>query len=290
MKVRELYNQTVSRLRQTGIPDANFDAELLLQYFLDIRRVDIYLSQTELSPAELAEFELLLQRRLDREPLAYITGEQEFWSLPFEVSPAVLIPRPETELLIERVVAEISTPESFSGKILDLGTGSGIIAVVLALELPQAEIISVDKSAAALSIADRNLKRHGVEGRVSLVNSDWFNCLQNGAEFDFIVSNPPYVSTLVQEHLQPELGFEPGGALFAGEEGLTAYRVIIPGCRRFLKKDGSLLLEIGFDQEEKISSLINDTPGLSLSEIVRDYADLPRIAVVKAVDCETTQR
>lgn len=290
MKVRELYNQTVSRLRQAGIPDANFDAELLLQYFLDIRRVDIYLSQTELSPAELAEFELLLQRRLDREPLAYITGEQEFWSLPFAVSPAVLIPRPETELLIERVVAEISAPESFSGKILDLGTGSGIIAVVLALELPQAEIISVDKSAAALSIADRNLKRHGVEGRVSLVSSDWFSCLQEDAEFDFIVSNPPYVSTLVQGHLQPELGFEPGGALFAGEEGLTAYRVIIPACRRFLKKDGSLLLEIGFDQEEKISALINDTPGLSLSEIVRDYAGLPRIAVVKAVDCETTRR
>lgn len=284
MKVRELYNQTVARLQQAGIPDASFEAELLLQYFLGIRRVDIYLTRTEPTPAELQEFDLILKRRLAREPLAYITGEQEFWSLSFEVSPAVLIPRPETELLIEKVIGGISDPANFAGRILDLGTGSGVIAVVLARELPQAEVITVDKSGEALDLARRNIKRHGVEGRVSLVNSDWFGSLRQEAEFDIIVSNPPYVSVQVRESLQPELEFEPGDALFAGDGGLGAYQIIIPQCRSFMKSDGSLLLEIGYDQAETISGMIATAPGLFLSEIVNDYAGLPRVAVVKAVD------
>lgn len=290
MKVRELYNQTVSRLEQAGIPDASFDAELLLQYSLGIDRTDIYLARTDLTSTELQEFDLILKRRLDREPLAYITGEQEFWSLSFEVSPAVLIPRPETELLIEKVIAEISSPLNFAGRILDLGTGSGVIPVVLARELPHAEIISVDKSSAALNIAKRNLKRHGVEEQVTLVNSDWFSCLRKETKFDLIVSNPPYVAALIRDSLQPELQFEPGEALFAGGEGFDAYQEIIPECRRYMKNEASLLLEIGFDQAEKITGLINTSPGLLLSEIVSDYAGLPRIAVVKAVDWDATQR
>ncbi|MEN8142593.1 MAG: peptide chain release factor N(5)-glutamine methyltransferase [Thermodesulfobacteriota bacterium] len=284
MKVRELYNQTVSRIQQAGIPDASFEAELLLQYFLGIKRVDIYLARTEPTQAELQEFDVILKRRLAREPLAYITGEQEFWSLSFEVSPAVLIPRPETELLIEKVIGGISDPANFAGRILDLGTGSGVIAVVLARELPQAEVITVDKSGEALDLARRNIRKHGVEGRVSLVNSDWFSSLRQEAEFDIIVSNPPYVSAQVRESLQPELEFEPGDALFAGDGGLGAYQIIIPQCRSFMKNDGSLLLEIGYDQAEIISGMIAAAPGLILSEIVNDYAGLPRVAVVKAVD------
>ena len=284
MKVLELYNQTVSRLQQAGIPDASFDAELLLQYFFGIKRVDIYLTQSEPTPSELQKFDDILKRRLNREPLAYITGEKEFWSLPFEVSPAVLIPRPETELLIEKIIGEISSPDNFAGKILDLGTGSGVIPVVLAGELPHAEIVSVDKSYEALDVAQRNIKRHGIEGRVSLLNSDWFSCFGQEAKFDIIVSNPPYVSDLVRDNLQPELQFEPGMALFAGDEGLVAYQAIIPECRRFMKSGGSLLLEIGFDQADQISEMVNATAGLLLKEIVSDYAGLPRIAEVKAVD------
>ena len=188
MKVRELYNQTINRLRQVDIPDDALEAELLLRFFLGLNKIELFLENRELSLAELDEFETLLLRRLAREPLAYIIGEQEFWSLPFAVSPAVLIPRPETELLIENVLALVDNPATFSGRILDLGVGSGVISVVLALELPQAEFVAVDLSARALKVAAGNITRHGVAERVALVNGDWFSPLASGVKFDFIVS------------------------------------------------------------------------------------------------------
>lgn len=290
MKVRELYNQTVSRLRQGNILEGTLEAELLLRFFLDLSRVDLFLDDRELSPLELEEFEALVVRRLAREPLAYIIGEQEFWSLPFEVTPSVLIPRPETELLIEQVIKLVEEPAGFSGNILELGVGSGIISTVLALEFPKVDVVAIDLSVEALAVAARNIKRHGVAGRVSLVNGDWLEPLCQEDNFDFIVSNPPYVAGQVRGDLQPELGFEPDLALYAGDDGADAYQLIIPSCGDYLNSGGYVLFEIGADQEQMICDLFMATPSLDLVEIVKDYAGLPRIALAKAVDVVVPQR
>jgi release factor glutamine methyltransferase len=289
MKVRELYNQTVIRLQEKNIPESSLEAEFLLRFFLALNRVAFYLDERDLSRLQLAEFESLLVRRLAREPLAYIIGAQEFWSLPFEVSPDVLIPRPETELLIEKVLALVGNPATFTGKVLDLGCGSGIIAIVLALELPGAEIVTVDISDKALALAGRNVERHGVSKRVTLVNGDWFSPFNPSDKFDFIVANPPYVSGLVCENLQPELVFEPDLALFAGDDGMAAYRKIIPEARQYLKPGGFILFEIGADQDEAISKLFLTNPKLALIEIAKDHAGLPRIALAKAIDGASAQ-
>ncbi|MDT8334384.1 MAG: peptide chain release factor N(5)-glutamine methyltransferase [Desulfurivibrionaceae bacterium] len=284
MKTRELYNRTVGRFHREGIVEAATEAELLLRYFLDLDRVGLFLDQQQLTDAELEKFEKLVRRRLAREPLSYIVGEQEFWSLSFEVAADVLIPRPETELLIENVLELIEAPHDFTGRILDLGTGSGIIAVVLALELPLAEVVAVDRSEQALAVAARNLKRYGVTDRVALVKGDWFSPLRPALKFDFIVSNPPYVSDRLRSSLQPELKFEPESALYAGVDGMAAYRRIIPSSRPYLKSNGYLLLEIGYDQETKIQDLFKDLAGLQLVGIRKDYNDLPRVASAKVID------
>jgi release factor glutamine methyltransferase len=284
MKIRELSNQAVSRLRQAGIPDAAIEAELLLRFQLDLDRVALFLLDRELSIEELDRFESLLVRRLTREPLSYITGEKEFWSLSFEVSPAVLIPRPETELLIEKTLSLIKLPVDFKGQILDLGTGSGVVPIILALELPGAEMVSVDLSPEALLLAGRNVAKHGVSDRVSLVNGDWLEPLAPVAFFDLIVSNPPYVAGRVHGDLQPELDFEPEMALYAGEDGMDAYHDLVPSCRQYLQPGGHLLFEIGADQAEAIEAVFAGTAGLELIEIVNDLSGLPRVAVAKAVD------
>jgi release factor glutamine methyltransferase len=290
MKVRELYHQAASRLRQVNIPDDALEAEFLIRFAFALNRVDLYLDDRELSRLELDKFETLLLRRLAREPLAYIIGEQEFWSLSFEVSPAVLIPRPETELLIESVLALVDNQGDFSGQILELGVGSGIISIVLALELPGAELIGVDLSTLALAVAARNIERHGVADRVTLVNGDWFSPLTPEAKFDFIVSNPPYVTGLVRDGLQPELEFEPDLALFADDNGMAAYQRIIPACDQYLKPGGYLLCEIGSDQEEMICNLFMEAPNLELLKIIKDYAGHPRVALAQAVDGMVVQR
>jgi release factor glutamine methyltransferase len=276
----------VSRFRQEGIPEAELEAELLLRFFLRVDRTGLFLEDREVPEAELARYEELVLRRLKREPLAYIIGEKEFWSLSFEVSTGVLIPRPETELLVESVLRLVEDPASFRGRILDLGTGSGIIAVTLAMELPGAEVVAVDCSGQALEVAARNIARQQVSEKVSLIRGDWFSPLNEEKGFDFIVSNPPYVSEESRCNLQPELGFEPPQALFAGGEGMDAYRIIVSKAGSYLNCGGFILLEIGADQQQMIDNLFDQTTGLELIEIRRDYAGLPRIAVAKVVDGE----
>jgi release factor glutamine methyltransferase len=284
MKIRELYNQTIQRLQHENIPDAALETEFLLRFLLRVSRVELFLDNKDLSPDKVVEFEELLVRRLAREPLAYIIGEQEFWSLSFEVSSDVLIPRSETELLIEKVLSLIDDPATFSGRILELGAGSGVISIVLALELPQAEVVAVDLSRKALAVAARNIEMHGVGERVSLINGDWFSPLCPESKFDFIVSNPPYVAGQTRDGLQPELVFEPDLALFAGDDGTVSYKKIIPSCWQYLKPGGYVLFEIGAEQGGMVQDLFTATANLEFVEIVPDYAGLARVALAKAVD------
>lgn len=283
MKVREIYRLTAENLRQGGIAEAQLEAELLLRTFCGLDRVGMHLSERELTADELAVFAVLVERRLGREPLAYILGVKEFWSLDFAVSPAVLIPRPETELLIEAVLARIPEPAGFSGEILDLGSGSGVIPVVLASELPQARLVGVDISPAALAVATENACRHGVAARIDWQLGDWLGGLPPERRFSFVVSNPPYVAERSRSTLQPELAFEPSGALFAGADGLDDLRLLIAQSPAFLGPGGWLIMEIGYDQGAAVEALLRAQPGLTSVEIIRDYAGLARLAAAQKI-------
>lgn len=281
MKPGELQRRTAGRLRAAGIPDPALEAEILLRYHLDLDRVALHLNERVLEPGELAVFEKLVIRRLSREPLSYIVGEKEFWSLAFKVSPAVLIPRPETELLLEEVLQRVDDPAAFAGTILDLGTGSGAIAVVLALELPRARLFGVDISPSALALAAENGRRHGVAARLTWLRGDWLAPVSPASRFDFIVANPPYVAESTRKQLAPELAFEPGQALYAGADGMAAIRRFVPETPAFLASGGWLLVEIGYDQAEAVTELLRAVPDLDLVEIVKDYAGLPRLVVAR---------
>lgn len=281
VKVQELCRIAAERLRAGGIEEAGLEAELLLRSFLGLSRVEMHLADRELAPAELQAFSGMLERRLRREPLAYVTGEKEFWSLNFAVSPAVLIPRPETELLIETVLARIPEPATFAGDILDLGSGSGVIPVVLARELPQARLVGIDISTAALEVAAANAARLGVAERITWLVGDWCGGLSPDRRFAFIVANPPYVAERSRPSLQPELAFEPAGALFAGADGLAAIRKIVAQVPSFLADGGWLLMEIGYDQGQAVAALLSSRSELEEIAIVRDYAGLDRLAVAR---------
>lgn len=283
MKLGELLLLTSEDLRQGGIEEAPLESELLLRSFFGLNRVEMHLSDREITSDEMVRFVEVVERRLAREPLAYILGEQEFWSLNFIVSPAVLIPRPETELLIEAVLARIPRKSTFAGTILDLGSGSGVIPVVLARELPQARLVGVDISTAALAVAAENACRHGVAERIVWSVGDWFSALPNGSNFSFVVTNPPYVAELNRLSLQPELAFEPPGALFAGADGLEAVRQLISQSPDFLLPGGWLIMEIGYDQGEAVEALLRAQPALEAVEIIKDYAGLNRLAVARKI-------
>ena len=224
--------------------------------------------EAEVTPALAAAARSLFARRLRGEPVAYLVGEREFFGLTYRVTPDVLIPRPETELLVELALDRM--PRERRMRLLDLGTGSGAIAVTLALERPCAEIDACDASAAALAVAAGNAARHGV--RVRLVLSDWFTALR-GSQYDLIVSNPPYVCAL-DPHLSGDLRYEPALALNGGGDGLAGIRVIASQASGFLSAGGWLLLEHGYDQGETCVQMLREAG----YEDIADYPDLAGIA------------
>ena len=216
MLLKQLYLESVQRLFAAGIAEPEIEAALLLGHVLPYSRTQFFLAlEQEVSPQHILLFNKLFSRRLLREPLAYITGEQEFWSLPFAVSSKVLIPRPETEELLEKIFATVRQIGLPSGPVLDLGVGSGAITVVLAHLKKNLLVFGVDLSLEALKIARVNIGRHQVQARVLLLNSDWLTAIKQEGRFALVVSNPPYIATTVMDTLQPEVrDFEPHRALF----------------------------------------------------------------------------
>lgn len=271
----------VERLRGAGIESARIDAEVLLCHCLAASRTDLYsrFEQT-LSANAIELFQSLLERRATQEPIAYITGVKEFWSLDFAVDRRVLIPRPETELLVEWTIARAQTINSGRPlKILDLGTGSGAIAVALAAELPHAQIWAVDISSAALAIAERNAQRHGSAQRIRFLAGDLFEPLVGQAvQFDMIVSNPPYISRQEFVHLSAEIrAHEPLTALDGGEDGLAYYRRMVAGAPQFLATGGALLCEIGASQGDAVTKLFVSAGGFEAPAIYQDLAGKDRV-------------
>lgn len=270
--VLKVLQWTAGYFSDKGIEGGRLDAELLLGDTLALDRVGLYLNYDRpLSAGELETFRAAVGRRAKREPLQYIRGQAEFWSLPFTVSPAVLIPRSDTEVLVEEALKRIAGP----GRILDVGTGSGAIAIALAHERPEASVEAVDLSAEALTVARGNAERNGVTDRVAMRQGD-LRQLQ-GAGYDLVVSNPPYIPSADLAGLMPEVReFEPLLALDGGADGLSAYRLLAAQAGALLKPGGWLLLEVGIDQAAAVTELLQ---GAGLVEIFTraDYAGVARV-------------
>jgi len=260
------------------------DTALLLRHVLGISHAEQLADpEREFTPEQQATFDALLLRRLANEPIQYITGEQEFYGLPLRVTPAVLIPRSETEQLVEAVLAEMNSAEldrTQPLRILDVGTGSGAIAIALAFHLPHAQITAVDLSAAALEVAIANTARHALAGRIRYLKSDLLDAFPpDEAPFAAIVSNPPYVPAADRASLHPQVrDHEPAAALFAGPDGLDIYRRLIPQARAALQPNGLLALEIGHGQSEAIASLLS---GWKELRFLDDLQHIPRIALAR---------
>lgn len=276
---RALLRQAESALATGPHPErARADAELLLRHAL--RRSKAWLiahADEPLAAAEAHHLDPMLRRRASGEPVQYILGEAEFHGLTLAVNPSVLIPRPETELLVTRALDFLRQHQPTPTRILDIGTGSGAIAIALAVACAQAQITAVDLSSAALALAAQNAARHHVADRIDFRESDLFSAL-SGQRFDCIVSNPPYVPLADAPALAIEIrDHEPALALFAGEDGLAVYRRLIPAARQHLHPGGLLALEIGFGQSDAVAALLAAS-GFQQIEILPDYQRIPRIA------------
>ncbi|MBI4476429.1 MAG: peptide chain release factor N(5)-glutamine methyltransferase [Acidobacteria bacterium] len=276
-------NSAKERLARAGIDagEAALDAELLVRQVLGWTRAQLLIARHAPAPAGFAEpFEALVRRRERREPMAYILGHREFWNLEFEVTPAVLTPRPETELLVEQAIvcARLMGDPASDLQIVDAGTGSGCIVVSLARELPHAKFLATDVSAAALEVARRNARRHAVEGRIQFIETDG---LPDLAGLTLVVSNPPYVPLKERDTLPSEVReYEPASALFAGPDGLEAIRRLLQDANAKIPS-GFLLFEFGFGQEAAVRQLSSVLDRLRLARIVPDLQKIPRVAVLK---------
>ena len=268
-------------LRRAGVAEARREAASLIEHVTGRDRTFLITSaETMLAPADVSRLRHLVQRRAAGEPLQYITGHQEFYKLDFEVTPDVLIPRPETELLVETALDLLD--DDGPALILDVGTGSGCISVSLLHERRHARAIGVDISEAALRVAARNAARAGVYERLWLLASDGFNALNLArARFTMIVSNPPYVTEDALDGLQREVrDHEPRVALTPGGDGLRIIRALLTDAPRFLNAGGHLLLEIGFDQHEAVERLI-DPRVWELLAIHKDLQGIPRTVALR---------
>ncbi len=281
MTINDLVHGARDRFMHAGISAnlATLDAEVLARQVLGWDRARFLTDRNDAATSVfLLQYEPLVARRERREPVSYIIGMREFWGLPFEVGPDVLIPRPETEFIVEEALA--ISGKSGSPVIIDVGTGSGCIAISLALEIPGARVIATDVSAHALQVARRNALRHNVADRVSFVETSFLDGIEEVA--DIIVSNPPYVPSLAQPALTPEVrDYEPPVAVFAGEDGLDALRSVVEGAVGRLKPGGWLVMEFGCGQDDCVSALVGEIHGIDVVKIRHDLQDIPRTAVCR---------
>jgi len=266
----------IARLAGAGVPEPRADAEVLLAHVLGCDRARTIAAAGRPLPDEAAaRLEALLVRRERREPVAYLVGEREFWSLPLAVDARVLVPRPETELLVE--VACRVAPRA--RRVLDAGTGSGAIAAALASELPDASVLASDRDPRCLAVASANLARHAPD--VARVAADWLAAFRPGS-FDLVVSNPPYLRDDELEALQPEVGrFEPRGALAAGPDGLDALAALVRQAPAVLAEGGWLVMEMGQGQARALVAVVERTGRFETPLVVRDAAGIERVMAVR---------
>ncbi len=275
----ELLNLSTEYLASKGSPTPRLDAEVLLASVLGLNRVGLYVNfDKPLETSEVTAYRKVIARRGAREPVAYILGEKEFMSYSFHVTPQVLIPRPETELLVETVVRELNG--DCEPVILDIGTGSGIIAIMLAILIPTARLVAVDVSTSALTLAAENAQKHQVAERINFCVSDLFSGLTVGDKYNCIVSNPPYISDGEIATLSPEVQREPHQALAGGRDGLAIIRRIITEAAHWLTPNGLLAQEIGANQGAAVHSYALAS-GFTQVQVLPDYAGNDRVVLLR---------
>jgi release factor glutamine methyltransferase len=284
MQLKQAVDSAYQLFIENDVPSPRLNAELLLMFVLGRERAYLYAHpERELTGDEQAQYEEVIRERARGCPTQYITGHQEFWGLDLLVSPAVLIPRPETEHVVETVL-ELVKEYCFAGpgriRLLDVGTGSGCIALALASELPQTEIHACDISEEALEIARINAARLALGGRVLFRKSDLLD-VYAGENFDFIISNPPYVGEADADKVQKQVReFEPKLAVFSGHEGLDIYRRLIPQAFEHLRPGGWFVAEIGYSEEEKVRALLT---GWADIQITADLQGIPRVVAARKI-------
>ena len=260
-------------------------AEILLAHVLNTRRIDLYLRYDQpLIPAELERFKALIKRRLNREPVAYILERKEFWSMDLHVTREVLIPRPETECLVEKALELLALDSNLESKlILELGTGCGAVILALASENPRHSYWATDISINAIRVARQNARQNDLDGKVHFIIGDWFAPLRSKPGlFDLIVSNPPYIKSEDLTRLQPEIhAYEPLLALDGAADGLHCLRHIIQSAFFFLKPGGVIILEIGHDQKEPLKQMIAECGQYEEVDFYQDYSGYDRILQIK---------
>jgi release factor glutamine methyltransferase len=282
--IREKINASRARLVAAGIDngEAGRDANLLARHVLGWDRATVMTRELEEATSAFIErLDPLIERRARREPVAYIRGVQEFWSRDFAVTPAVLIPRPETELIVEEFLARL--PEDLPNRrqrVADIGTGSGCIAVTVAAERPYVEVVATDISEDALRVAQQNAGRYGVSDRIAFREAAYLTGSTD--KFDFILANPPYVTEREYQNLAPEVReYEPALALVAGEDGFRDIRQIVDLATAYLAPGGTLMLEIGHEQADAVADLVTSFPALRLASISNDLQNIPRVAIIE---------
>ncbi|MCX8044150.1 MAG: peptide chain release factor N(5)-glutamine methyltransferase [Desulfobacterota bacterium] len=285
LSIADLLHYATQQFAACGIESARLDAELLLAHVLGTDRLHLYREpQQTLTQEQYAHFYELVNRREQREPIAYIIGEKEFWSLPIAVDRHVLIPRPETELLVETALSRVK-PLDDQGcrvRILELGTGSGAVAIALAKETTHAVIIAADRSIAALRVAQKNILRHGYSRRVHLMCGDWLCPCAEKPLFYMIVVNPPYIPTCEIDTLAPEIkNYEPRVALDGGADGLDFYRSWIPVLPRLLLPGGWVIVEMGQGQASRIIEMYRQSHHYAKLSTIKDYASCERILIAQ---------
>ena len=270
-------------LTEKGVEAGRLDAEWLLSTALGVDRLQLYLQYDRpLSPEEREVFKPLLRRRASREPIQYIIGRAAFRQLELKTDPRVLIPRPETEVLVQEVLDWASAAGKSLGRVWEMGTGTGAVALSLAVEGACTTIVATDSSPDALSVAADNAERYDVSGLVEFREGSLFEPLEEGEEFDVIVSDPPYIAEGEKGELQPEVrDWEPPEALFAGEDGLHVIRQLVAGAPEHLLAGGFLALECGLGQAERIATDLNGTGAFAAVRIRPDLTGRPRFVIAE---------
>lgn len=281
--VQRVLNWTVEYFTSKNISEPRLSAELLLAHLLNSKRIELYLQfERLLTPAELAAYRSSIQRRAQGEPVQYILGETEFMGMLFKVSPAVLIPRPDTELLVDCTIEYLKAANIAHPRILDIGCGCGCIAISLAKFFPEAEVWAVEKSTEAFAIAEENARLNEVN--IQFVNNDFFDYYAGlDTKFNSIVTNPPYVSDKDWEELQLEVRqFEPRQALWGGADGLEFYRRFTPLFAKILEAKGVAMMETGYDQAQAVSAMLMQQ-NFSV-EIRKDYRQIERVVIAQKIE------
>lgn len=283
MTIRDLLAGAASRLREAGVAESRLEAELLLTDLLGCDRGGLLVRRAEqLEPAVVAAYEDRLRRREQREPLQHITGTAEFYGLTLQVDRRVLVPRPESEGIVEQVLA-LDLPAK--GRLADLGTGSGALAVALAVERPDLRLYALESSLAALEVARANADRHGAATRILFAEGDMASPPAGWrGMMDVVLSNPPYVSEQEWLELEPEVrDHDPRQALVAGASGLEAYRSLMPAAAALLRPGGRLVLELGYGQADAVSALAREHR-FRLCRVAPDFQGIPRVLLAELVE------